>query len=549
MDNLTYLLGNHSVKTGVDYRFFQTDVFGSAQARGRINFNGRYTGVSLADFLLGWANIADLSTPQPGKLRGWAFAGYVQDDWKVAPNLTLNLGLRYELQTPFWEKDNRQNNFITDFGHPRFGTFVAAGELGDSIEDRALVGLDTNNWAPRVGLTYSVTPTTVVRAAAGIFYGGPENVGASSRLLANPPSFLRVIRRGTGRQPAIVLSQGFPADLLGDGQTIPRDADVNSWAVDFPITQINQWTLNVQHEFPARLAFSVAYVGNTGKFLAHGREFNLAGIGDPETEPQRRPFPGLASIDLRAPWAHSNYHSLQAKVDKRFSRGLGFLVSYTWGHALDNAGEPFGQDTGVGTPWDLDNDYASSSFDIRHRFVSSVLWELPFGERRRWMDRGGLVNTLFGGWQVNAIVTAQTGLPFTPEVSDSYTHLGTLGVGSWRPDRLGDGSMPDDQRSAERWFDASAFAIPCDGDELPCRQGTAGRNILRSPGQFNIDLSLMKIFPFGDHQLQFRGEAFNLTNTPFLGEPNAVIDNPNVGLIRSTRGTPRQMQFSVRYSF
>jgi hypothetical protein len=148
---------------------------------------------------------------------------------------------------------------------------------------------------------------------------------------------------------------------------------------------------------------------------------------------------------------------------------------------LDNAGEPFGQDTGVGTPWDLENDYAS--FDIRHRFVSSVLWEVPVGQDRRWLDRGGLANTLLGEWQVNATVTAQTGLPFTPEVSDSYSHLGTLGVVSWRPDRLRDGSLPDDQRSAERWFDASAFAIPCDGDERPCRQGTAGRNILRAPGQ------------------------------------------------------------------
>ena len=549
MDNVTYLLGTHSLKAGGDYRFFQADVFGSAQARGRINFNGRYTGVSLADFLLGWANIADLSTPQPGDLRGWSFAAYVQDDWKATPKLTLNLGVRYELQTPFWEKADRQNNFITDFGHPRFGTFVRAGELGNSIEGRALVALDTNNWAPRVGATYMLTDRTVVRAAAGIFYGGPENVGASSRLLANPPFFVRVIRRGTGRQPAIVLSQGVPADFLGDGETIPRDADVNSWAVDYPVTEINQWTLNVQHELPARMIFSVAYVGNRGKFLAHGREFNLAGIGNPDTEPQRRPFPHLGSINLQAPWAHSNYHSLQAKLDKRFSRGRAFLVSYTWGHALDNAGEPFVQDTGVGTPWDLDNDYASSSFDIRHRFVSSILYELPFGEGRRWLDGGGVTSTLFGAWQINAIVTAQTGLPFTPEVSDSYSHLGTLGVGSWRPDRLRDGSLSADQRSAEQWFDASAFAIPCDGDERPCRQGTAGRNILRSPGQFNIDLSLMKHFRMGDHRLQFRWEAFNLTNTPFLGEPNAVIDNPNVGLIRSTRGTPRQMQFSVRYSF
>lgn len=144
MDNVTYLAGEHSLKAGADYRFFQTDVFGSAQARGRINFNGRYTGVSLADVLLGWANIANVSTPQPGDLRGWSLAGYAQDNWKATPRLTLNLGVRYELQTPFWE--NRQNNFITDFGHPRF--------LG-RLSARASSGAPS-----RTGRSSASTPTT-----------------------------------------------------------------------------------------------------------------------------------------------------------------------------------------------------------------------------------------------------------------------------------------------------------------------------------------------------------------------------------------------------
>ncbi|MGH9341455.1 MAG: TonB-dependent receptor domain-containing protein [Acidobacteriota bacterium] len=550
MDNLSLIRGNHNLKVGADIRNFKTDIFGSAQARGRINFNGRYTGVSLADFLLGWANIADLSNIQQGDLRAWAWMGYFQDDWKIAPRLTLNLGLRYELATPFWDVDDRQNNFITDLGHPNFGQLIRAGQFGDSIEDRALMGLDTNNWAPRIGLAYRITPKTVIRLGAGVFYGGPENIGASSRLVANPPFFSRVMKRGTAKAPAIIFSEGFPANMLGDLETIPPDADINSWAFEFPITQTNQWTVNVQHELPARILASVAYVGNTGNYLNHNREVNIAGIGDVDTEPQRRPWPQFSSVGLFSPYAHSSYNSLQMKLDKRFSHSISFLASYTWSHSLDNAGEPFGQEAGITTPWDYDNDYGDSPFDVRHRFVSSFLWEMPFGRGQPWLDRAGVVDAIVGGWQLNGILAAQTGTPFTPGVSNSYDHLGTLGVGIWRPDRLADGNLPSDQRTADRWFDASAFAKPCDADGANCRIGTAGRTILRSPGMFNLDLGLMKNFWLTeDKRIQFRWETFNVTNTPFWADPNATIDNPQVGIIRSTRGDPRQMQFALKFIF
>ena len=384
MDNVTYLAGEHSLKAGADYRFFQTDVFGSAQARGRINFNGRYTGVSLE---LGSPGRRHLQSDRPHR---------------------LPRGRRHLL----WRAGERRR-----------------------VE-------------PAAGKPAVLRPCDQAR----------YRKAARDNAAGGIPG--RLSRRWSGHPPRRQRQQ--LGGRLSRHSDQPVDAERAARA--------------------ARANRRVSGVRREHRRVPRARpRVQRRGIGDPETEPQRRPVPHLGSIALRAPRAHSNQLSPAAKIDRRFSRGLGFLVSYTWGHALDNAGEPFGQDTGVGTPWDLENDYAS--FDIRHRFVSSVLWEVPVGQDRRWLDRGGLANTLLGEWQVNATVTAQTGLPFTPEVSDSYSHLGTLGVVSWWPDRLRDGSLPDDQRSAERWFDASAFAIPCDGDERPCRQGTAGRNILRAPGQ------------------------------------------------------------------
>jgi hypothetical protein len=540
VDNVSWNLGKHSLKFGGDVRFTQLFAGTSSAARGSLTFNGQFTGSSLADLLLGQTQTATLSTFQQGDYRNRYYGMFVNDTWKLTPKLTLNLGIRYEIQTPNWEHNNNQGNFELDRSKPTYGTVVPV--TGDSIQARTFSKLDKNNFAPRVGVAYQLDPKTVVRAAGGTFYGGWGYQAIAQLGAANPPNFLSVSlpTATTATTSRLVLANGFPAGLLDPKNLL----NPNVFAVlsDFQLPQVYEWTAGVQREVKYGIVASVNYVGSSSNHLN-----GFLDINDPLPGPgavnARRPFPLYGTITLNSAFAHATYESLQAKAEKRFGNGLALLTAYSYSHTIDNSVN--GEDSGNGpttpqNPRDTRAEKASSSIDLRHRFVNSTIYELPFGKDKTWR------RFLLGGWQVGGIVVAQSGTPFTATVNGNPANTSGA-AGTARPNRIGDGNLSGSARSIDHWFDLTAFTVPAQ-----FTYGNAGRNTLVSPGLVNLDGLVAKSFHFTETKvLEIRGEFFNLTNSAHFGRPNAVVNLPssNPGAITTTISPNRQVQLGARILF
>jgi hypothetical protein len=541
LNNLSWYRGNHNFKFGADLRWNRSDIFGGNQAHGNFNFDGQFTRVSFADFLLGLPASFSVSTLLPGQMRFRNYMFFAQDDWKVTPKLTLNIGLRYELTSPWFEKHNNMRKLDINPG-PNFGAFIDAGHCGDSWTCRALVETDTNNWAPRLGLAYQLTSRTVIRAGAGIFYSGQGSLGADARMISNFPFVRSVTAQSTPTRPALRLADGVPANFLGDGRVPPNGLNWSVWQDRFPAPTVYQWNLALQREILRDWSLTTAYVGSSSNYLLGQYNWNGSEPGPVATEQQRRRMPQWNTVDLVSPYGSANYHGLDVQLDKRFSAGFSMTAAYTWSHSIDNIPEQFGP--GGGGLMDFRNLRASrgdSNFDIRQRFVSSTVWDIP------GRSSNALLNGVLGGWQLSGLLSMQTGNPFTVTVPNARQRLGATGIGNWWPDRVRDPRIDD--KSAQRWFDTSAFVLPRNADGT-WRLGNAGRGILRTDDMFNLDAGLMKNFRLTERVgLQFRAEAFNVTNTPTLGEPIANIESPDFGKVRNTVSTPRQMQFALRLSW
>ena len=555
LDNLTWLHGNHALKFGADIRYDRSDINGSQWARGEFQFNGRFTGVSLADALLGWANRVRLSNLVFGEMRFRSYMFYVQDEWKLSRTVSLNLGVRYELTTPWYEKNDRLSMTVIDPADPEFGRIIRAGELGRGYEGRGLARLDVNNLAPRVGIAWRFRPRMVLRAAGGIFYGGEMALGASARTLRNYPFTSSVERRAKKRRPALVLAGGFPSDFLGPEAPVvrtvddlPDDSTHRTWDWNFPRPQTHQWNVSLQREITPETVLTVAYVGSGTQNISYVYDINAAGIGDPATEKQRRLIPRLSQLNFRSPLAHSTYHGLDVTVERRFASGVGFTVAYTWGHNIGQRPDQFVAGDN-GQPQDvrcISCEKGNSSSDVRQRLVASYIVELPFGEGRRWWNTGGWRGALAGGWVFSGWVSAQTGMYFTPLLPNAAAWLGTGGVGIWRPDLVGEWRLKNP--GPDGWFNVQAFARPCDRNG--CRFGNLGRNSLQEPGMFEWTAALAKRWTLGERlRLDFRCEVLNVLNHPNYGTPNRTLGSPEAGKIRATHGQPRQIQLGLRLSF
>lgn len=549
LDNVTLIHGNHSLKFGADFRYDNTNINGGNQAHGQLQYNGRYTGISLGDMLLGMTNRSTLSTLLRGDMlfRSWMF--YVQDDWKVTPNFTINLGLRYELTTPWFEENDRMNKILFAPG-PDFGRTLKAGELGDSYSDRGLVNLDTNNFGPRIGFAWQPGSKWTVRSGVGRFFGGQQALGATARMIFNYPYFSQVVAQGNNTRPAFLLKDGFPAGYLGDPAVRPVGLTAQHWADDFGLPEVYQWNLSVQRQLAGDLALTVAYVGSSSSNIEYSYNLNWAGIGDPATEQKRRRlFQDINSFDYRSPAAHSSYHGMDVNLEKRFASGFMFTGAYTWAHSIGQTSEAF-VDGDNGAAQNLDCfscDRGATSNDVRQRFAGSYMIELPFGAGRRLVNRAGWINQVVGGWQLTGLMTLQTGQYYHTMLSNAVARLGTQGVGVWRPNVVGDHAVINP--GPDGWYNPAAFAVPLDAAGNPTF-GNVGRNSMQEPGIFNWDVGLMKTFPIGERiRLHFRWEIFNVTNHPSYGTPNRDIESLDAGTIRSTNTLPRQMQFGLRLTF
>ncbi|HEV2273001.1 MAG TPA: carboxypeptidase regulatory-like domain-containing protein [Acidobacteriaceae bacterium] len=532
----SWVKGSHELKFGVDYMSRRFAFFTPSHPTGTYSFTGAYTGYGLADFLYGVPVSSELDVTKFFSMMRFQPSFYVQDNWRVTPKLTLNIGLRNDLVTPWVERDNRIAGFVGDNG----GTLVPVGTPpfnGNSLT----VGRYTN-WGPRFGFAYSLDSKTVIRGGAGIFYAFETN--NSNPQAKNAPfngSFIQTNSTGAaGFAAALPISAGFPAarpELFPVAGTA-----FNVFQRRYPNPSANEWNLNVQRQLSSHDVLSVAYVGQTGVHILANANINLATPGPGPVAP-RRPYPNLADGILNCTCGNSSFDSLQITYQNRLSAGLDFLGAYTYGHSIDDTS---GNSTLVGyqNPYDLNSFRGNSDFDVRHDLVLSWSYDLPFGSGKKLMsDAHGLTQALAGGWQLNSIDTFQTGSPFTPVM---VTSLLNNGSGSQWPNRIGSGKVANP--TPKEWFNPADFVSPGNYTAPNHGFGNSGRNILFGPGTRQFDFSLFKNVAFNrdsSRYIQFRAEAFNTFNTPQFNNPDTQIGNPAAGTI-SSAGAPLLFQRTSR---
>ncbi|MDQ6787796.1 MAG: TonB-dependent receptor [Acidobacteriota bacterium] len=528
IDNITFQLGAHTVKAGFDLRPFRSVNFNPGSSRGDFRFTGLYTNFGLADLLLGLVAQDTVGVGSAERVRlQKSYGFYVQDDWKASRRLTFNLGLRYELNPALTEPNNLLSNFDV-----ATRSIIIAGQNGLGSQ---VYNTDKNNFAPRFGFAWQpFDEKTVVRGGYGIYYDLPIVGNELGAIYANPPFRSTSTFNGTLAGP-INLSNPFPAQLLGASTLSPTGVQR-----DLQTSYLQNFSLGVQREIFKDTVVEVSYVGSKGTHLLRNRNINQAVLGAGSIA-SRRPFAGFGNIAFRESSANSIYHSLQARAEKRFSKGFTFLASYTFSKSIDDSsGVPLSA-ASTNSPqnsFDLRSERGLSEFDVRHRFVASFIYELPFGKGKSFLH-SGIASQIFGNFEIAGIFTAQTGRPFTPRVSSDRSNTGQL---QDRPNLVGDPhlSNPDPQL----WFNTAAFAIPAAGTF-----GNAGRNILTGPGYSNTDLALVKRVKFGEvRNLELRGEVFNLFNRPNFDLPNAVADSAQFGRIFSA-GPARQIQLGIKFAF
>lgn len=555
-DNFSYLRGRHSMKFGGGYWRMSAFAGTANAARGSFTFNGQFTsrtpgqglGNAVADLLLGLTSSASITTRQLGTFLVDYASGYFNDSWKISPKLTVNLGLRYELQTRQREEKNRQAFFDYTPGSPTYGTLVQSRDGGH--RERTFSNLDKNNFAPRLSLAWQLDQKTVLRGGFGIFYGGVGWYGMNFSGGASPPYLVSAAINSptTAANTNLKLSDGFAANALDPARVV--NPELFGQTQDFPYSETYQGTIDLQRELWGGAILSVAYVGSGTAKLRGMIDINAPKPGPGAVQP-RRLFPTFGAINALSPFAHASYHSLQAKLERRFSNGFSLLGSYTWSQAIDNStdGEDFQYSPVIPQDsFNTDAEKAPSSFDIKHRLVTSIVYDLPFGHARGWLGGSKLARAVFGGFQIGGIFVAQTGQPVNPGVAGNPANVpgpAAQNVNPVRPDRLGDGRLARGERNVDRWFDPAAFAVPA-----AFTFGNSGRNVLRAPGLVNLDFLAGRNFRLTEtKRLELRGEFFNLTNTAHFGRPNAIIGSPQAGRITGTAAPNRQVQIGLRLVF
>jgi hypothetical protein len=517
-DTLTWTRGNHLVKAGFDARLIRQDAFRDVQARGSLSFTGAFTGSPLVDLLSGlptFTTLARLDNPQ--RLRTESYAWFVQDSYRVRPDVTISAGLRYDLTSPPVDVDDRATLYDSSTGSllP-----VGAGGL-----PRAGYEADRNNWAPRLGAAWTIdeAATTVLRGAYGIHYNHSA-LAPSEGLYFSAPYF-NFAAFFTSPMGLVTLSDPFPSNF-----PIPTRNPAFGFQRDLRTPLLHEFNVTVQRQLGATRVAEVAYVGSRGRNLIAAKDINQP---RPSAAPLNlRPDPRFADITLLESRARSEYDSFQARFQQRYAFGCTMLVAYTLGKSMDDASGFFTSAGDPNFPQDsanLEAEWGRSSFDVRHRLSVSFSYELP-------MD-----------FTISGIVQMQSGRPFTaallPEVDNSNTGRSSLGFGgNDRPNVSGSAAAANP--GPNQWFNTSAFSMPAYGSF-----GNAGRNGLEGPGYQNVNLALLKRVPLpGRTSLQLRAEAFNLLNRANFDLPDNFYGSPTFGQVLSA-GAPRHIQFGARLMF
>jgi hypothetical protein len=585
-DVVTLIRGKHILKFGGEVLMYQDNAtpWGNINA-GSFTFSGVFTqrgpndqtngptgqsGIGYADFLLGQVDKWSASNTPIVGFRQKSPQFFVQDDFKVTPTLTVNLGLRYQIQGGWSEIHNRLGDFDPTLINPATNTLGAIWFGGNNGRTN-LEATDYKIFLPRVGFAWAPKSSWVFRGGFGIYSynwsidtysGGSEGLGTNSQ---------GSLAQTNQTNPVFILSQATLGSLNYKGPSnnpaVYNGQNVGYVPYHTPVARNYQYSFSIQHQLGAGMVVQAAYVGSHATNLSFPTDLNQVpanllaqSAADTSKSQSLRPYPQYLTINANLFNARSNYNSAQLTVTKRLSQGLQFDVNYTWSRMLDDQDSSGWGSRDGGQVYQNAHDpranYASSNFDIPHMFKGDLTYQLPFGKGRTFMNRGGVLDAVLGGWQASTLFVLETGRPYTVSVGTADGSASLAGNGyKWYPNLVGDPSVANP--SVAQWFNPAAFAVPTKGTF-----GNSGRNTLRGPGIEDVDFSIGKNFriplPRESGNLQIRFDALNVLNHPNYDIPNAGIGVANAGTITAITGNyssdtngfgPRKLQLGARFSF
>ena len=533
-DTVSWTKGAHFLRFGADVRAPMRNLYEDQDyMNGGLAFAGVFSGDSYIDGLLGYVYQAGLSNVFFVDQRLWMASGFAQDDWKVTPKLTLNLGLRYDFATPPYSAKNQ----LANFNPTGSGSLVTTS--GGSLANRSLVQVNNTDFAPRVGASYSLGDKTVIRGGYGLYYLLFKRAGSEDQLALNPPGLLEVALNLKGNQPAFLLKNGFPAGTLNPANVNLATLHIHAMQSASPTPYTQEWSFGFQRELPARMILTMDYVGTKSSNLDIIHDLNQYVPGT-----KIFPYPNFGYLEYSQPIGVGHYSGLETSVQRRFSDGLSFEAAYTWS-----------KNTGTAYYQTFSN--ALSSADVPQRLVLSYLYELPLGHNKMFFHSGAPA-ALLGGWRTSGVYTYSSGLPFTVTSAGNFSSdIDINGNATSLPNMIG---TPKIVGNVNCWFYTSsnknctalspntsdAYALPTAANPY----GNGNVNSLRGPHTNVFDFALMRDFDLHEEtKLQFRWEVFNLTNSVLFAQPDAGLSDSNVGTITSLAGDPRIMQFALRLSF
>jgi len=580
-DSFTWVKGRHALKMGADLRWERLNVIQPPSPTGSFTFSNLFTdlpgtantGTPFASFLLGQVQLfsIDLQQDQVRNRAHWE-EYFIQDDWRFSDRWTINAGVRYTLNFPSTEENNQVAVFNLDTRQLEY--------LGENGLPRAARELKKDNFGPRLGIVGRVTDKTVVRAGYGLVW--IEMAGITTPFTTPVFPFLQTVSQRTldNIVPAFRLQNGPRVDPIPHTPNAGIGQGVFSVDRDLGSGYVQQWNTSFQQELTRNISLELAYTGSkitrvglpdtnlnqlSADVLATGAALQQrvpnpyfgiiprsSSLGDPTIPVAQllKPYPDYTTVSLyRNNVGTTIYHGFYTKLEQRFSGGLSYLVSYTRSKLTDDASSVFDASILTGPVANfpvadsfnrsLERDYSTG--DIPNVFVTSAMWDIPYGAKRAH-SASGVLGAIVNDWSVTGILTLQSGVPIA--ISQTTNNNAFAGFGTQRPNMVGDPELPSDERSPSRWFNTGAFVAAA-----PFTIGTSTRNPVRGPGYKNLDLALMRRIPFAASKaLELRAEVFNATNTPPFQAPNTQVGAAAFGTITAA-GDPRVMQLAVKFIF
>lgn len=568
VDTFNKLLGNHSLMAGYEYHRSSNNFLDLQAPQGFIQSTGIYSnksGFGFADFLLGDVASTIYNTPlsvhnfQPGH------SAFAQDTWRLARPLTVTYGVRYELFAPVLNRSNSVANFSPENG----GILIPAAANSGDWGSRSLIHPDRNNIAPRLGFSFQAAPNIVFRGGYGVFYQFINRIGSESILALNQP-FLRAVftsQTAGSVTPVFQLKNGFPGATYA-ATSVPLYLQKNNWQDPNQRTSyVQQASFGTQFQLTPSTVVETTWVGNWGRKMNRLRNANqgvVTGYASPTQARIQFPYANLNTatttvagagthsfLELATNDGNTSYNALELSARRTMSNGLSYQVSYTWSHAMSDFADNLTAGSTPQNAYDYAHERSNSPFDQRHRFVAAAGWKLPIGKGGLLLNNSSLTSSLVGGWQLNTIVTLQTGNPINVTAADNSQTGGNHNsyancVGNPFAGATSDRSQVASPASPLRFLSLSAFSQPGVGTFGSCRP-----RMYYGPGRENVDLSVFKQFRLGDvRQIELRFEAFNALNHANFGNPSASVANPaTFGQITSVVGDARQIQVAGKFYF